>query len=80
VFAVRRRYIAVAISLGPARVDSPSGTHPFRFLNRAGRVLRHARRHMVVLSHLALPLAEIVGEPAPCSALLRPPPSAGAAV
>jgi hypothetical protein len=33
-------------------------TARFRFFNRAGRVLRHARRYMVVLSHLALPLAE----------------------
>jgi hypothetical protein len=28
----------------------------FRFINRAGRVLRHARRFMVVLSQVALPL------------------------
>lgn len=33
-------------------------TARFRFFNRAGRVLRHARRYLVVLSHLALPLAE----------------------
>jgi hypothetical protein len=33
-------------------------TARFRFFNRAGRVLWHARRHLVVLSHLALPLTE----------------------
>jgi hypothetical protein len=31
-------------------------TARFRFFNRAGRVLSHARRHLVVLSHVALPL------------------------
>jgi hypothetical protein len=34
-------------------------TARFRFFNRAGRVIRHARRYMIVLSHLALPLGEI---------------------
>jgi len=29
------------------------------FLNRAGRIIRHARRYLVVLSQLALPLAQI---------------------
>lgn len=29
-----------------------------RFLNRAGRIIRHARRYLVVLSQLALPLAQ----------------------
>jgi len=33
-------------------------TARFRFFNRAGRVLWHARRHLVVLSHIALPLTE----------------------
>ena len=29
------------------------GTARLRLLNRAGRVIRHARRHVLVLSHLA---------------------------
>ena len=32
-------------------------TTRFRLLNRAGRVLRHARRYVLVLSHIAVPLA-----------------------
>lgn len=35
------------------------GTARFRFFNRAGRVIRHARRYMVVLSQMALPVGEI---------------------
>lgn len=38
--------------------DQRLATARFRFFNRAGRVLWHARRHMVVLSHFALPLTE----------------------
>jgi hypothetical protein len=38
--------------------DQRLPTARFRFFNRAGRVLWHARRHLVVLSQLALPLAE----------------------
>lgn len=34
-------------------------TARFRFFNRAGRVVRHARRYMVVLSQMALPLGEV---------------------
>lgn len=38
--------------------DQRLGTARFRFFNRAGRVLWHARRHLVVLSQCALPLTE----------------------
>lgn len=34
-------------------------TARFRFFNRAGRVIRHARRYMIVLSQLAFPLGEV---------------------
>jgi hypothetical protein len=35
------------------------GTIRFRWLNRAGRVIRHARRYLVVLSHLAAGLLTV---------------------
>lgn len=36
--------------------DQRLTTARFRFFNRAGRVISHARRHLVVLSHFATPL------------------------
>jgi hypothetical protein len=51
-------YVAMAhLSLPQDCIGERLSTARFRFLNRAGRVIRHARRYLVVLSQLAVPLA-----------------------
>lgn len=51
-------YVAMThLSLPPECKDERLSTARFRFFNRAGRVIRHARRFLVVLSHVAVPLA-----------------------
>jgi hypothetical protein len=48
-----------ALALPEAWRTERLGTVRFRWLNRAGRVIRHARRYLVVLSHLAADLLTV---------------------
>jgi hypothetical protein len=61
----RLAILALNLSSAIARLALPEewnhqrlSTLRFRLFNRAGRVLWHARRHLVVLSQMALPLTE----------------------